>query len=150
MKQIEIENITKVTKYEAIDGTLFSSKEECVKYEETAKCVLLGKYKRLVVKSTKEDTFYKTGSDEVDIDIVKLGGNADISLILQLHYYYHSGDYAKEYAEKIENTCNKALREDDYLIIYRGDCYDDNFWVRYTRNEFYDHITAICNETDKA
>ena len=59
MKQVEIENITKVTKYEAIDGTLFSSKEECVKYEETAKCVLLGKYKRLVVKSIKEDTFYK-------------------------------------------------------------------------------------------
>lgn len=150
MKPVEIEKITKVTHYEAIDGTTFTTKEECVRYEESAKCVLLSRYKGMVVKQTNEDAFYKAGSDEFELDIVKLKDDSSINIIMQLYHYYNTGEYAKTHAESVEKSCARALEEDDFLIIYRGDSYDDRFWVRGTRNELFEHINSICNETNKA
>ena len=71
MKPIEIEKVTKVTHYEAIDGTTFTTEEECVKYEDTAKCVLLTKYKPLVKRTASECDIFNTGSDEYMIDILQ-------------------------------------------------------------------------------
>lgn len=150
MKQVEIEKVTKVTHYEAIDGTTFTTKEECVKYEESAKCVLLSRYKDMVVKQTNEEAFYKAGPDEFELDIVKLKDSSSINIIMQLYYYYNKGENAKTHAESMEKFCNRALEEDDFLIIYRGDGYGDGFWVRGTRNELFEHINSICNETNKA
>lgn len=150
MKQVEIEKTTKVTHYEAIDGTTFTTKEECVRYEESAKCVLLSRYKGMIVKQTNEDAFYKAGSDEFELDMVKLKDSSSINIIMQLYYYYNTGEYAKSCAESMEKSCARALKEDDFLIIYRGDSYDDRFWVRGTRNELFEHINSICNETNKA
>lgn len=150
MKPIEIEKVTKVTHYEAIDGTTFTTKEECVKYEENAKCVLLSRYKGMVVKETNEEAFYETGSDESELDIVKLKDSSSINTIMQLHYYYNTGEYAKTYAKSVEESCARALKEDDFLMVYRGDSYDDRFWVRGTRGELFEHINSICNETNKA
>lgn len=150
MKPVEIEKVTKVTHYEAIDGTTFTTKEECVKYEESAKCVLLSRYKSLVVKQTNEEAFYKAGSDEVELDIVKLKDSSSINIIMQLHYYYNTGEYDKTYAESIEKFCDRALEEDDSLIIYRGDSYEDRFWVRGTKYGLFEHINFICDEADKA
>ena len=150
MKEIKEEIIKKEYKstWEAIDGITFTTKEECVKYEESAKCVLLSRYKGMIVKQTNEDAFYKTGSDE--LDIVKLKNDSSINIIMQLYHYYNTGEYAKTYAESIEKSCVRALEEDDFLIIYRGDRYEDSFWVRGTRNELFEHINSICNETNKA
>ena len=151
MKPIEIEKVTKVTHYEAIDGTTFTTKEECVRYEESAKCVLLSRYKDMIVKQTNEDAFYETGSDEFELDIVKLKDSSSTNIIMQLYHYYNTGEYAKTHAKSVEKSCAKALEEDDFLIIYRGDSYDDDrFWVRGTRNELFEHINSICNETNKA
>ena len=43
MKEITKEVKNTYTVYQASDGTEFNSKEECKKYEDTAKCVLLTK-----------------------------------------------------------------------------------------------------------
>jgi hypothetical protein len=150
MKPIEIEKVTKVTHYEAIDGTTFTTKEECAKYEESAKCVLLSRYKGMIVKQTNEYAFYKTGSDEIKLDIVKLKNSSSVNIIMQLYYYYNTGEYAETYTKSIEESCARALEEADFLIIYRGDEYEDGFWVRGTRNELFEHINSICNETNKA
>lgn len=150
MKPVEIEKITKVTHYEATDGTTFTTKEECAKYEESAKCVLLSRYKGMIVKQTNEYAFCEAGSEECELDIVKLKDSSSVNIIMQLYYYYNTGDYAKTHAESIEKSCARALEEDDFLIIYRGDSYDDRFWIRGTRNELFEHINSICNETNKA
>lgn len=150
MKPIEIEKVTKVTHYEAIDGTIFTTKEECAMYEESAKCVLLSRYKGMIVKQTNEDDFYKAGSDEFKVDLVKLKDSSSINIIMQLYYYYNTGKYAETHAESIEKSCARALEEDDFLIIYRGDGYDERFWVKGTRSELFEHINSICNEANKA
>ena len=49
MKEIKEELIHKiyVTKYEANDGTIFTTSEECQKYENSARAAILAKYKEL-------------------------------------------------------------------------------------------------------
>ena len=49
MKKLEKDLITKYTVFQAVDGTEFSQKEECEKYEESALGVLRGKIKRLTI-----------------------------------------------------------------------------------------------------
>lgn len=148
MKQIEIENVTKVIKYEAIDGTVFSTKEECTRYEESAKCVLFSRYKSLVVKETTEEALYKAGSDEYNIDVVRINEEKDIDTVMQLYYYYNNYKSAIEQGEKIKEACLKALLEKDYLIIYRGYYDEDNFWIRGTVGELITHIKESCYATN--
>lgn len=45
MKEINVKQEVFVTKYEAMDGKQFTSKEECKKYEDSALCVLTSRYK---------------------------------------------------------------------------------------------------------
>lgn len=147
MKQIEVENVTKVIKYEAIDGTVFSTKEECVKYEESAKCVLFSKYKSLVVKETTESALYKAGSDD-RIDVIKINEEKDIDVVMQLYYYYNNSDYALKQGERMIKSCFKALSEKDYLIIYRGYEDEDGFWIRSTIGELITYIKEFCYITN--
>ena len=74
MKEIKEEIIKKEYKitYEAIDGVLFNSAEECAKYEQSANMVLYAKYKPLVLASLTEYELCGTGSEEYTIDTVRL------------------------------------------------------------------------------
>lgn len=148
MKPVEIEKITKVTHYEAIDGTTFTTKEECVRYEESAKCVLFSRYRSLVVKETTEEALYKAGSDEYKVEVIRINEEKDIDAVMQLHYYYNNSKYAIEQGEKIKESCLKALSEKDYLIIYRGYYDEDSFWIRGTVGELITHIKEFCYATN--
>lgn len=147
MKIVKEEKKYTVEVYEAIDGTVFSTKEECVKYEESAKCVLFSRYKSLVVKETTESALYKAGSDD-RIDVIKINEEKDIDVVMQLYYYYNNSDYALEQGERMVKSCLKALSEKDYLIIYRGYEDEDNFWIRCTIGELITHIKEFCYTTN--
>lgn len=45
MKEIKQEVTSTYTAYQAEDGTIFTSSEECQKYETSARAVLLGRLK---------------------------------------------------------------------------------------------------------
>jgi hypothetical protein len=78
MREINQEVKTYVKKYVAIDGTEFNDREECIKYENSAKVILKSKFLKLVVKETdalnllygNEDTivYYVQFREEKDID----------------------------------------------------------------------------------
>ena len=151
MKEIYKTSTVKELFYEAVDGTTFKDKKECEKYENTAKCALLVKYKPLVVKETTEYTLYKTGNDEDAIDIVKLKSKEDIDTLMQLFFYYSGqGEYQLKRAPAIKSSCEKALETNDFLIIYRGYCDEDShFYIRGTVKEIYENmIKCCCNETN--
>ena len=40
MKEISVTETVHVTKYVAVDNTVFTNKSECEKYEQTAECAL--------------------------------------------------------------------------------------------------------------
>jgi hypothetical protein len=147
MKEIQKETKQYVTVYEAIDGTEFTSKEECKKYEESAKCVLMAKYNKLVVRSCVEsDIFGCIGSEEETINIVKLNSFADIDIILKL-IALHCPGAAKDikWLQKREDRLVNAYNSNSLVIIGRG--YEgDGFYLSTTFNEVIKTLTEISNE----
>ena len=145
MKPIEIERVTKVTRYEAIDGTTFATEEECVKYEDTAKCVLLTKYKPLVKRTASECDIFNTGSDEYMIDILQyLSSESDIDILIQLHKLYCSSrNFNDDFYNKMRSKLEKCLKNRDIVLIGRGTEYDgyDNFYILTTLQDITDNIT---------
>ena len=128
MKEIQKETKQYITLYEAIDGTKFTSKEECRKYEESAKCVLMAKYNRLVLTSDTMWNFFNVGSDEETVDIVKLNGLPDIDVVLKLIALNSPTQAANhpEWLQEKEDVLAKAIKEDSPVVIgrgYEGDCF---------------------------
>ncbi len=69
---------TEVAYYEAADGTHFYSKEECVKYEESAKCVVAKEIEKYRLAQMNEYELYDgAGSEEYDIDVYHIE-NAEV------------------------------------------------------------------------
>lgn len=144
MKEITKEKKSTYTVYQAVDGTEFNSKEECQKYEDTAKCLLLTKYKPLVKRTVNEYGIFNTGSDEYMIDILQyLSSESDIDILIQLHRLYCSRKLNDEYYVDMRNKLEKCLKNRDIVLIGRGTEYDgyDNFFILTTLQEVTDNIT---------
>lgn len=128
MKEIQKETKQYVTVYEAVDGTEFTSKEECKKYEESAKCVLMAKYSKLVTKSDTEWELFGVGSDESIVDVVRLNDEQDVNMILQLIVLENPTTSSKqpEWLIEKDKRLTTALKEDSPVFIGRGyeqDCF---------------------------
>lgn len=147
MKEIQKEISQHVTVYEAMDGTEFTSKEECKKYEESAKCVLMAKYNKLVVKTCSEyDLFNCIGSEDETVDIIKITSLSDIDTILKLiALHYPSSAKDAEWMQKKEDRLTDAYNSNSLVVIGRG--YEgDGFYLSFTFNEIIKNITKISNE----
>lgn len=144
MKEVVKSKTVNTVVYQALDGTEFVNKDECRKYEESAKCVLFHKYNKLVVKREHEETIFKTGSYDDIVDIVKVTSQEDIDIILQVFYYFNSNP-STPYLERIENSLNSSVGS--FLFISRG--YDnDGFYPLASLPEYVKHLENICNETN--
>lgn len=145
MKEITKEKKSTYTVYQAVDGTEFNSKEECQKYEDTAKCLLLTKYKPLVKRTVNECDIFNTGSDEYMIDILHyLSSESDIDILIQLNRLYYSGRKLNDdFYDNMRSKLEKCLKNRDIVLIGRGTEYDgyDNFFILTTLQEITDNIT---------
>lgn len=151
----EIRQTYQVTKYQAEDGTIFDTKEECKKYDESAKCVLLGKYNDLVIRQT--DCYHLCdpfgGSEDYGVDVVKVNTKEDVDLILQLVYFYrpylHKEDRHEREVEIIK-LVNSALTSDSHILfIGRNYPGDEDFCVLTTKENLIDTIEQYCKEDNQ-
>ena len=132
MKEVVKEVIKKEIFWEALDGTSFTSKAECEKYEYTANCVIRTRYKSLIVKSLREEELFITGCYDNIIEIIKLDDSSDINTVLAMCKLYG-------YDEN-EAVCKKALKNDSYILINRS--YDnDSFWIMGTIDDILQDIS---------
>lgn len=134
MKEIvkEVTRTEKITEYEAIDGTVFESCDECKKYDESARAVLMSKYKKLVIKTQNEyDTFFYCGCEDNEVDIIRIKTKEDADLLKQIYFFinpYKKKGELDGYTIMEFEAIDRALKENDVLFIGRG--YDDeSFWV---------------------
>lgn len=124
MKEIEVETIVKEKQYQAVDGTIFSDKDECRRYEESARGVLEGRFSSLIVNKQNSWELNK-GYDDHDVYGVKIESSEDMATVLQLYYIDHpyilrkDGAY-KEYQERYENLVEQAYRTKDILLMGRN------------------------------
>lgn len=91
-----METITKtveqITGYRATDGTEFKEKEECVKYEQTCKCVIMSAYQKLVKGTISEyDLIGFTGCDDFYYDIVKPENADELEILNKALKFNYSG-----------------------------------------------------------
>lgn len=151
MKEIkeEIKRVEYITKYEAIDGTLFEDANECRKYENSARAVLLSRYKTLVINKFCEDGLFGVGSCDYDIDIVKVTDSEDIDLVLQLLILYNPHiEKDQERLTSYRKQLNTAMEDDDVVFIGRG-YDDDSFYIIDSLINFLNKIVKKCDPGSK-
>lgn len=144
MKEITREVKSTYIVYQAPDGTEFNSVEECKKYEDTAKCLLLTKYRPLVKKTVTEYDIFNTGSDEYMLDIIQcLRDEADIDVLIQLHRLYDRGRKINDdFYNNLRSRLEKCFEDKDIILIGRGTEYDgcDQFLILTTLQEISNKI----------
>lgn len=130
MKEVTKERKVLDILYEAIDGTRFNSREECLRYEESAKGVLKARLMELVEYSDSEDNILGAGSEENTLYGVKLKVKEDKDVVLQLFFL----DYPHLLKEKDNKWVNRAkdlvefaYKEKDILLV--GEDYEGNFFI---------------------
>lgn len=148
--RIETKKIIKkeyVKSYVAIDGARFNSEVECKKYEESASMVAYSKYEPLISFKKSEYEIYNVGSDEYEIDIVKIKQTEDIDILLHMYSLYHPG-YNKDAIAQERVLLEKWFSDGEVVFVGRGCRYDnyDCFEFIGTMNEAINHIKKACNE----
>lgn len=134
MKEIKTERAVFDYEYEACDGSIFKTKEECVKYESIAKCVIRKKFKDLVEYSSNECSLFNCGSDEIIIDFVKPSTQDTVNTIMQmLELYSNNTDEARK-------LIKEAQENNDYLLIVHNSYDDDYYYIWNTRANIFNTI----------
>ena len=148
MKEIREEVKTYNIKYKATDGCVFNSKEECEKYENTAKVVLKSKFKKLVLSETSEYNLFDVGSDENLVYVVKMHSAADADTVKQLYLacndWLLKQDSNKEYINRNFGTIDKAFKEDDILFV--GENYDGDIYIINSRISVIEFLNKLDKE----
>ena len=146
MKEITKER-TKVEKYivyEAVDGTQFDFKEDCEAYDNSAKGVLRGKLKDLIVNDEYSGWDLMGGNEDNTIIAVKVPTEADIDIVLQNYYLDQPWILREENQERKARLIlivSQAYREQD-VILFGINC-DDALYFIDTRNNIIDRLNKL-------
>jgi hypothetical protein len=146
MKEVTKErtNVEKYTVYQAVDGTEFNTREECQAYDDSAKGVLRGKLKELIVNGKYNGWDLMGGDEDNAIIAVKVPTEADIDIVLQNYYLDQPWilDYCHEASRsKLILAVNQAYREQD-VILFGINCEDDLYFID-TRNNIIDRLNKL-------
>lgn len=134
MKEIKKERTVFDYEYEAYDGSIFKTKEECVKYEETAKCVIRKKFNDLVEHSSDECSLFNCGSDDYTIDFVKPNTQDAANAIMQMLELYNAND------DRARKLIKEAQENSDYLLIGYNSYNEDYYYILGTRTRVLNNI----------
>lgn len=138
MKEISVEQKTYIRKWEAKDGTQFNSREDCEKYENSAKCVILTKYKDFVIKESDEYHLFGIGNEDCQVDVVRVPNEKAIDVIFQAFCFFRDWD-SDENKEKARKTITNAYEYNDFLLI--GNDYElNNFYIIGTLDNVIEQI----------
>ena len=152
MKTIQKERVKKeyYDVYVAEDGTEFRDKEECMKYDESARCVLNSVLRKIMVKSSVEDAILGFGSCDITVEVYKPKDENDKRLLMQMYLLvndYLKDEQYKDQIDRASSLIDRAINEDDYIIVGKG--YDDTyFWFYGTRNSMKVMLDKFCTPKD--
>ena len=161
MKAIKVKEFktTVITKYEAVDGTIFDYKDDCERWEKSAKSLLFSHYNKLIQKKVSESELFcsMTGNETYMIDVVKVTSEEQKDIIKQIYLMYHPTLAAcinindTEHVNKYEYDAYKAIdslgtsKSNNIIFIGRGntDCEHETEWfeVLYTYKQLIDSIS---------
>lgn len=117
-KTIEVKTEKQI--YVAVDGTEFNDANECIRYEESALCVLKARLKKCLVKKTDEDAAFSGDSDH-ECWILCPKDSEDIKNLLQLLAIY--GNTGEKNSDELEDQIGK-------IVYLSWNCDKDYAWIR--------------------
>ena len=144
MKEVTKERVQKYTVYQAVDGTEFNTREECQEYDNSAKGVLRGKLKDLIVNDKYNGWDLMGGNEDNAIIAVKVPTEADIDIVLQNYYLDNPWilqDGREEFRNELILTVNQAYREQD-VILFGINCDADLYCID-TRKNIIDRLNKL-------
>lgn len=130
MKEVTEERKVLDILYEAVDGTRFGFREECLRYEESAKGVLKARFMKLVEYSDSEDNILSISSDGNTLYGVKLKEEKDKDTVLQLYLLDHPHllkEKDNKWVNRAKDLIEFAYKEKDILLV--GEDYNGNFFI---------------------
>ena len=134
MKEIKKERTVYDCEYEACDGSISKTREECIKYEETAQCVIRKKFNDLVEHSASEYFLFNCGSDDYIIDFVKPNTQDAATAIMQMLELYNTND------NRARKLIKEAQENNDYLLIGHNSYDEDYYYIYGTRTSVLNNI----------
>ena len=143
MKEKIVDKIIKETIYVASDDTEFRDKEQCKKYEDSAKCVLMAKYGPHVIKTISEEDLFMCGSCEYMYDLFYLQHNWQIDVLIQLDFLnYNRGE--ETYSKLTQTLSNYVEQGGKVILIGRGDDYSSGFYIYESLEDRINKIYKNC------
>lgn len=154
MKEIQKtkEHIEYITIYQANDGTEFTNKEECEKYENSAHAVVRTKFLKLVIDKKTEYNLFNAGNDEDIVYLVKLNSQEDADAVLQLYYLdnpyvLRDEETPRKCKERAYTLVTTALKEHD--VLYVGENYDGEIYLIDTRANIINRLLEADKPKEK-
>ena len=154
MKEEEREIITYNPIFIATDGTEFSTREECIKYEESALGTVKARVSKLIVfdtRGTNEDAFDVLGGyDDNEIVAFKPSTQEDCDALMQLILLenpYWGRDDMKEKRDARYNAIVEAWKNND-VVIFGTNC-DDEFYFINSRQNIINKLNTMDLILDK-
>lgn len=153
MKEIkkEKQHIEYVTVYQATDGTEFTDREECIKYETSAKGVLKSKLNNFIVGSTKDsgmDAWDLMGGDcDNEIIAIKMTNAEDLDVVKQymlLDYPFYNIEDNLEKKNKLFKKFDDAYNKGD-SILFGINCEGDYYFINSKQN-IIDNLNALITD----
>lgn len=150
MKEVTKETVTVTTEYHAVDGTVFTSKEECTRYEESARCVLKTRLKRITVNDQYSLYDLMAGDEDVKIIVVKVSNYEDAGIVLQNILFeqpYLTENKNKNELKEIEDTLYNAAKKSD-VVLLGCDAYNNSLWLLDSRQNLIDKLMSLDKKED--
>lgn len=151
MKEITITKTWNEVIYQAIDGTKFTSKDECIKYDNTAGAVIMSEYNELIISRTNEYELLGMGNSDAGIDVVGVKNYEDAQVVKKALIYNNewlTEEASKDRLTRMYNLINEAEIKQIPLIVNRG-YENDNFWITNTVAGVIDKLEKFIAEPEE-
>lgn len=147
----EIKRVTEIceTAYQSTDGQVFGSKEECVKYEESALGVVRGNVSKLIAGKADDAWKLMGGNDDNSVIAIKMNSAADVDLVKQmflLEHPYYNNDDRKELKQEKFGIIENAYNNND-VVLFGINCEGDYYFIN-SRQNIIDNLNNLTEKKD--
>lgn len=142
MKEIKIQEINPITKYQAIDGEVFDDKEQCLIYEKSAKCLILGRVFKCKVGEPQDAWCLMGGLDDNVVQAYKFESEKEADYFIQWVFSFSTW-WQEDRRQKFIDDIYTALKNKDVALV-GFNCDNEPYYIN-TRQNIIDNLKNLDN-----
>lgn len=142
MKEIKIQEINPIIKYQAIDGEVFDDKEQCLIYEKSAKCLILGRVLKCKVGKPQDAWELMGGLDDNVVQAYKFESEKEADYFIQWVFSFSTW-WQEDRRQKFIDDIYTALKNKDVALV-GFNCDNEPYYIN-TRQNIIDNLKNLDN-----